>query len=161
MGMEITLLTQWSQSQDKLQRVWAIGHHTSMPVPTNNGCPEGDPMSVVCMLAVAYGWTLSVRAQTQDVSIGAYADNWGWSTEQSNNHIPIADATVQYVHLCGMSIDWGKTWVWATHRNHLPPLQRSIQRHAGLEVVKQLTHEMDHPDWANSKRDCTMLSREF
>ena len=161
MGMEITLLTQWSQSQDKLQRVWAIGHHTSMPVPTNNGCPEGDPMSVVCMLAVAYGWTLSVRAQTQDVSIGAYADNWGWSTEQSNNHIPIADATVQYVHLYGMSIDWGKTWVWATHRNHLPPLQRSIQRHAGLEVVKQLTHEMDHPDWANSKRDCTMLSREF
>ena len=95
------------------------------------------------MIVISYAWTLTVRHVVTEIDIGAYADNWGWSTRHANLHTPIVDATVQYTQFCGMAIDWHKTWIWSTAKSHLPALQRAIANHAGQSMVKVLTHEMD------------------
>lgn len=53
-GLQDALLEQWSLSQDKLQRTWVLGSSTNLPTSTNNGCPEGDPFSVACMIVISY-----------------------------------------------------------------------------------------------------------
>ena len=48
--------------------------------PSSTGYPEGDPLSVVAMLAISYTWIVGIKQTCPGVDPQAYADNWEWMT---------------------------------------------------------------------------------
>ena len=142
LGVPRTHLTQWEGSMQSLHRCWCLGDFISPTTETSSGCAEGDPMSVVAMLAISYGWITAINEVAPDNGASAYADNWSWSVEDTQHHQPIATTTQCFVTLCGMSIDWTKSWIWATHDSHVAPLKLALQTVTPGNVQKR-NHQME------------------
>ena len=137
------ILRQWYCSLQHLKRLWIIQSQCSEPQPANNGCPEGDTFSVICMLALAFTWTSAIRRLTNNPCISAFADNWGWSTNDPNDHRCIFEVTIAFVRATGMSIDWQKSWLWATQKQHAQVLKQALSRFLDPDVVKQVQGAFD------------------
>ena len=101
----------WMQSLQRLQRVFQVNGHLSPPVPSSTGLPEGDALSVVGMLAVA--WVFSQVVDDFVVS-KSYVDNWCWSTDLVEGHAPAFAQLLDLVSSLKMQIDWEKSYFWAT-----------------------------------------------
>ena len=100
-------------------------------------------MSVTAMLTIAFTWIQYIQRQTSNVLPSAFADNWGWSTTQPAQHENALRATKQIAEFLNMIIDWKKSWIWSTHKTHLPSLKKAVQREAPNEHVPELLHAMD------------------
>lgn len=57
----------------------------------------------------------------------SYADNWGWSSTCPTDHDAVIALTLPYVEVCGMKVDWQKSWAWATHGGHSKQLNHTLQ----------------------------------
>ena len=143
MGVPQHFLIKWETSLDSLTRTWCIGDTVSEPFAVNNGLCEGGPLSVVGMISIGLLWTQSIRQHDIISDVSAYADNWGWASVQEAAHGPITAKTLQITRLTGMTVDWNKSWIWATHAHQLSRLKTAIQSIAGPVAIKQLLHEMD------------------
>ena len=136
LGIPHAIIQVWHSSIEHLHRVWDIQGTYSEVLNCTNGVPEGDTFSVIVMLAVAYAWVCSVKAVAPHTRIGAYADNWGWATNRVCDHATILRATTQFVQAMGMSIDWLKSWYWATSRAHQQAIAQAIRCHTDVAVAK-------------------------
>ena len=97
-----------------LTRSWQISQQTWGAHHATWGFPEGDAHSVVVMVALATAWTSALSTITGgEVSPVGYADNWGWSCLTIPPQALAMDFTVKFTNLFGLSIDFGKTWMWA------------------------------------------------
>ena len=101
----------WMNSLQRLHRVFQVNGHLSPPVPSTTGLPEGDALSVVGMLAVA--WVFS-RVVDDFVISRSYVDNWSWSTELVESHAPAFTCLLELVSSLRLRIDWDKSYFWAT-----------------------------------------------
>ena len=142
-GIPQYVIQVWQGSLDHLTRTWSVQGLSSQPCPTNNGLPEGDPMSVTAMLAIAYAWIHHVKTCTRSLTPSAFADNWGWSTLDASQHEPALRATKQMAEYLNMIIDWKKSWLWSTHKHHLPMLKSAVKKEAPLEHVPEMLNAMD------------------
>jgi len=142
-GIPPSIILVWQKSLDNLTRTWSVQGLASSPCPTNNGLPEGDPMSVTAMLAIAYAWTNHVKQNTHHLMPAAFADNWGWNTTDPTEHEPALQATKQMAEFLNMIVDWKKSWLWSTHKQHLPMLKRAVQKAAPHEHVPEMMGAMD------------------
>ena len=120
-----------------------INGQTSNSIPCDNGCPEGDSLSVVCILAIAFLWINHVRTADQSSHVSAYADNWGWLSTDVAAHAHIVDVTLQTVRHFGLSIDWDKSWIWASNQEHLHFVKQAVENQVGSSVVSRLTRGVD------------------
>lgn len=142
-GIPEYVIQVWLQSLNHLTRTWTVQGLSSSPCSTNNGLPEGDPMSVTAMLTIAYAWIHHVQRQTRNLSPSAFADNWGWSTTEVSQHAPALQATKTMADYLNMIIDWKKSWLWSTHKAHLPSLKRVVKKEAPNEHVPEMLSAMD------------------
>ena len=142
-GVPHQVIQVWQASLANLTRTWTVQGLSSLPCHTNNGLPEGDPMSVTAMLAIAYAWTQQVQKHTSDLHPTAFADNWGWCTTDASQHAPALQVTKQMADFLNMIVDWKKSWLWSSHKQHLPELKAAVKREAPQEHVPELLSAMD------------------
>jgi hypothetical protein len=142
-GIPHQVIQVWQASLANLTRTWTVQGLSSYPCHTNNGLPEGDPMSVTAMLAIAYAWIQQVQKSTRDLHPTAFADNWGWCTTDASQHEPAIQVTKQMADFLNMIVDWKKSWLWSSHKQHLPVLKAAVKREAPQEHVPELMSAMD------------------
>ena len=81
------------------------------------GFPEGDVWSVLVMIMVATAWVVSVLkwcVSNRPPALSAYADNWSWILQDVNLHLDALRTTLWVTRICGLTIDFQKTWYWCT-----------------------------------------------
>eukprot|EP00438_Fugacium_kawagutii_P021028 Skav205786 [mRNA] locus=scaffold340:103108:108078:+ [translate_table: standard] len=161
-GVPDDIVVRWSKSIAKLTRYWDVHQGTYGPQGTSRGFPDGDSHSVLIMLAISLLWIFSVVTDDEGASLAlvptAYADNWGWTTEIPVLHNHAAKNTLLITSLCGLSVDWSKTWMFATSTAvakqasdailaAVPVLDLPRPHHAkdlGIELRYSGTHQLGH-----------------
>ena len=91
-------------------------------------------MSVSAMLAIAYAWTNHDKQNTYHLMPAAFADNWGWNTTDPTEHEPALQATKQMAEFLNMIVDWKKSWLWSTHKQHLPMLKGQSKKQPHMNM---------------------------
>eukprot|EP00438_Fugacium_kawagutii_P026378 Skav206099 [mRNA] locus=scaffold2150:368384:371515:- [translate_table: standard] len=109
----LRVVSMWYFSLCQLQRYWDLGTFHSEPLPSSTGCPEGDGMSVIVMILLCLVWTTGLQFDVPDAKPAAYADNWTWNGHEGV-HAGAAQFTITCCKYFGLSVDWGKTWLWST-----------------------------------------------
>lgn len=144
LGIPSEYTMRWLSSLKNLTRYWDINSCCLGPIPTNRGFPEGDTHSVLIMLAIALWWTLEVKRQSNaQAEPTAYADNWTWYVLDESLHEPAARITLLITSLCGLRIDWGKTWLFATTTEAAQRATEALQRAIPQQDVARLHHARD------------------
>ena len=143
LGLPNAIVTLWINSISLLKRFWVLDHQCSHIIGSNTGIPEGDSISVICMIAIGYGWTQAVAQHAPRAKLGAYADNWGWSTLNHREHQHIVATTVQYTRCFDMIIDWAKSWIWGKCPQHVAALKRALKPFVSDTLIQKLTHAKD------------------
>ena len=143
LGIPSIVINQWQKSIDQLQRLWVINGEVSLPVPCSNGCPEGDTLSVVCMVSIAFLWVHLLQRHSPTATPSAYADNWSWLTESPQEHTAIVHDTLQVVKAFGMIVDWCKSWIWASNRLHQHAIMDALRPHLEPGAIQFLARAVD------------------
>ena len=95
----------------EVSRSFQIHGSLSPALPSTTGAPEGDPTSVLGMIAVCW---LFVELLQGVVSPKAYVDNLSWSSDDPENHAPALLILEDFRQALSLEIDWQKTYQWAT-----------------------------------------------
>ena len=111
LGIPAPVTQCWLQSLLKVRRSFQINGSLGPPVPSTTGAPEGDPVSVLAMIAVCW---LYVTLLEGLVAPKAYVDNLSWTADAPDNHAPAMLVLNDFVQALSLHIDWGKTYQWAT-----------------------------------------------
>eukprot|EP00438_Fugacium_kawagutii_P001621 Skav211739 [mRNA] locus=scaffold1548:87131:90439:+ [translate_table: standard] len=131
LGVPEQFVTRWMGSIANLKRYWDFQGCCFGPYDTNRGFPEGDSHSVLVMLGIAVLWVLLLLNQPSTsrhmLSPTAYADNWGWVTQDPFLHQHAATMTSLVVELCGLKVDWNKTWFFATSKSVANEAQSNLE----------------------------------
>ena len=75
------------------------------------------PFPVCGMICVAYHYHQYLTLSLNQIRVGIYADNWGWLTMSQKQNFMALQKTLQFVHSIRMTIDFEKSWAWATGRD--------------------------------------------
>ena len=116
LGIPDEVIVQWSHSLAVLTRTWSLQGFDGQLTECSHGFPEGDVFSVLAMIGVALTWTSHLKHLCPVSLIGAYADNWCLASTRKADFPILISHTLKYVQLLHMSIDWKKTWLWATDK---------------------------------------------
>ena len=143
LGLSDELLRPWVANLAKLSRSWELQGQCSLPDLSNNGFPEGDCWSVVVMVAISFCWTQIVQTHLPDSLPLAYADNWEWICTDPAAHDEILRLTQLVVAALGMTVDWQKSWLYATRTEHGILLKAAIAHRVGPDVVCKVLSAMD------------------
>eukprot|EP00438_Fugacium_kawagutii_P018507 Skav201480 [mRNA] locus=scaffold828:134544:137840:- [translate_table: standard] len=114
LGVPGWVISMWQTSLAKMQRLWMMNRQCSETLETNNGCPEGDSMSIVAILALSYLWVKGLDHTGHSIRATCYADNWGWSVANVDTHSAALQVTCCFTESCRMKVGWEKSWTWAT-----------------------------------------------
>eukprot|EP00438_Fugacium_kawagutii_P012243 Skav216859 [mRNA] locus=scaffold1042:124091:129630:- [translate_table: standard] len=142
LGAPPDIITRWQAALQSLKRTWTVNLYSTDPLSTNCGLPEGDALSVIGMLCVSFAWICYVEQNVPSASLLSYADNWGWHVDTPAQHRNIIECILTFASMCGMEVDWNKSWAWATTNsaaNQLQPLLRSIPATVNVSCQKTAT----------------------
>ena len=120
-GVPISILEVWIAAQRSLRRFWLLSGELFFVGLPSGGFPEGDQFSVLVMLAVSIAWIFYLQGSgvlSPRLSLTCYADNWSWTTGCPSDHAHLLDLTLNFVRLVGVSVDFHKTWWWASSTIH-------------------------------------------
>ena len=111
LGIPSEIVDCWCHSLARVQRAFQIGGSLGPPLGSRTGAPEGDPVSVLGMIAVCW---LFVSLLQDIVEPKAYVDNLSWTSDAPDNHAPALLVLQDFVDSLALQIDWQKTYQWAT-----------------------------------------------
>ena len=117
LGVPHCLLKVWINSLAHICRYWTLQGDYFYAGISTGGFPEGDSWSVVVMVALATAWVCFLSntiPRPSQPCLSAYADNWSWTLQDIVGHQIAMENTCHLTRLAGLSIDWTKTWFWAT-----------------------------------------------
>ena len=143
LGVPADIITQWSCSLAVLTRTWSLQGFDGQLTECSHGFPEGDVFSVLAMIGVALSWTANLKHTCPASLIGAYADNWCLASVRKADFPILISQTLRYVQLLHMSIDWKKTWMWATDKGLLLALKHALGQQLPHLQIERLTAAMD------------------
>lgn len=96
------------------------------------------------MLAISLLWASELtRNQPSCLAPSAYADNWTWTSTDEALHEHAVRSTLETVSLCGLKIDWNKTWLFATDTRAASQAKSAMQVVLGEREVSRVHHEKD------------------
>ena len=73
------------------------------------------------MLAVSIAWVFFLQSHfvpQKHLALTYYADNWNWTIANPSQYRLLLDLTQRFVRVVGVSIDYHKTWWWASSLIH-------------------------------------------
>ncbi|CAE7263872.1 unnamed protein product, partial [Symbiodinium sp. CCMP2456] len=100
----------WQKSLAKVCRTFQINQSLGPDLPSTTGAPEGDPTSVLAMIAVCWCFVSLLQGLVQP---RAYVDNWSWTADAPDNHGPALLILQDLTESLSLQVDWAKTYVWA------------------------------------------------
>ena len=81
-------------------------------IPSCNGAPEGDPISVAALAVVcAFAESLCLEPA---VAFDTYVDNWSWSSLRSDAIERAVPKALGFLRALRLPVDWTKSYTWAT-----------------------------------------------
>ena len=95
-------------------------------VLSTTGLPEGDPLSVVGMLAICYAahyWHGHAPGQLM-----SFVDNFSWIVEKSSDFAQALAGAQTFCDSLSMPIDWSKSYCWAVKSSTRKRLQQQTPR---------------------------------
>ena len=144
LGLPHHRVFQWYSSISKLQRFWEISGESFGPVGATCGFPEGDSHSVLVMVGIAMLWIYNLkRLHRPMLMASSYADNWTWKTGCALDHAPAAQVTIAVTAICGLDIDWSKTWLWASDTPTADAMRQVLADHVPVDVLQRLHSARD------------------
>lgn len=144
LGLPPARVWQWFWSITKLQRYWEVAGQTCGPLPSTCGFPEGDSHSVLVMLSIALLWVATLNTATRgQVSATAYADNWTWASSHQPAQGIAAQTTLEVTAICGLDIDFRKTWLWSTDTPTANAALEAMQAHLPADGLQRLHNAKD------------------
>ncbi|CAE7944911.1 unnamed protein product, partial [Symbiodinium sp. KB8] len=111
LGVPGPVATCWRLSLSKVKRSFQVTGSLGPPLPSTTGAPEGDPVSVLAMIAVCW---LYVSLLEGLVEPKAYVDNLSWTADAPDNHAPALMVLDDFTQALSLEVDWNKTYQWAT-----------------------------------------------
>ena len=132
LGVPSTVCTFWHRSLARVQRSFQIHQSLGPELASSTGAPEGDPVSVLAMIAVCWMFVSLLQGVVQP---RAYVDNWSWNSDAPDNHGPALLLLQDLVSSLQMQVDWGKTYVWG-----LTSASRDWWRQIGPAFLPQGVH---------------------
>ena len=144
LGLPEARVRQFILSIKRMHRYWEVSGQCFGPITATCGFPEGDAHSVLVMLAIALLWACNAEKVTSSqFQASAYADNWAWITRQVSDNGPAANVTMQVTSVCGLAIDWGKTWRWATTTSTAEQALESIHTNMRAQDIDRCHNAKD------------------
>ena len=113
LGLPPAITDFWLKGLPLIRRSFSVGGTLSPGLGSTTGAPEGDPMSVLSMLAICYAFVAVVQPFAEP---RCYADNWSWLTDLPDAHAPALEAVCGLADSLSMEFDWGKSYFWSTSR---------------------------------------------
>ena len=154
LGIPPDLIQTWYRSLQRLTRVIDIGGNLSQPLRATTGLPEGCPVSVLGMAAVAWAFAMSVNHP--QVQVLTFYDNWSWISPVIELHQTTLAKTVKFCELLRLKIDFGKSWAWGTtkelRRSWATILQNNLEEESSVPIVLQATDLGIVCNFAKSRR---------
>ena len=111
LGLPAYITSGWCLSLTRVTRSFQIHGSLGPELGSTTGAPEGDPTSVLGMIAVCW---LFVSLLQGVVDPKAYVDNLSWSSDDPENHAPALLILDDFRRALSLEIDWQKTYQWAT-----------------------------------------------
>eukprot|EP00438_Fugacium_kawagutii_P002099 Skav218449 [mRNA] locus=scaffold538:139381:143205:- [translate_table: standard] len=143
LGVPDAEIQRWSRSIAHMTRYWCVHDCTFGPYPNTRGLPEGDSHSVLIMLSIALLWLGTLQLTGETCHPTAYADNWSWMTSTPVAHRAISMQTLLVTGVCGLEIDWAKTWVFATSTAIVDAALVSLGQTLASDDLQRLHHARD------------------
>ena len=131
----------WKQALKDMSRTWQINHNISSPRKSTTGIPEGDPISCIAMVVLSALWCSLMRSEATSPS--AYADNWGWKTEDETKHAPALRTTIDFTDSVRLPISFEKSTWWATDAAHERAWQALLKDTLPTEQIARVTKVID------------------
>ena len=119
-GVPSQVVQFWQRNLRAYTRTWTIQGSVLPPSDkrlTTTGLPEGDSWSVLGMATMSLAWGLTLEAQAP-IHTTMFADNWTWKTTCPQSHKVAMQLTQQFMQATKLTVDWKKSWAWATGDNH-------------------------------------------
>lgn len=142
-GFPEDIIKKWIGSLQEMQRFWQVGHECSTFFDTSTGCPEGDSLSVVAMICIAWWWVEGISRIHDEMGSSAYADNWTWWAVDPVLHDPAFRHTTMLTREMGLEVDWNKTWRWETSGDHADIFKKIIEQHVPTGQLELMTNAWD------------------
>eukprot|EP00438_Fugacium_kawagutii_P022469 Skav232355 [mRNA] locus=scaffold2646:490520:494785:+ [translate_table: standard] len=143
LGGPADICRRWQGALQHMSRTWSVQMCASDTKPTNCGLPEGDALSVLGMICVAFGWIRWVESVVTVATLLAYADNWGWLCSHPAVHSTIIQRTCQFASMVGMKVDWDKSWAWGTNPTHVRAMKHTLNSFPALQQVPLVTNSTE------------------
>ena len=96
----------------------------STPVGSTSGAPEGDPCSVLAMIALS----TVVATLLPMVAPHFYVDNWSWLATRPGAHEEAITALLAFTDSVRLVVDWKKSYTWSVHPASRKWLRKSLPR---------------------------------
>ena len=112
LGMPAVLADFWLDGLSRMQGHSCFLSDLSPGIPSCNGAPEGDPISVAA-LAVVCAFAESLCREPA-VAFDTYVDNWSWSSLRSDAIERAVPKALGFLRALRLPVDWTKSYTWAT-----------------------------------------------
>ena len=124
LGVPKDFVRLWQDFLSKAQRCAEFQGGLGSPFGATTGVPEGDPLSVVAMVALC--WMASQVAVPESCDLRTYVDNFSWLASDVSGLKQCLISSQQFCQTLSLPIDWKKSYSWATSHD----LRNWLDRHA-------------------------------
>ena len=115
LGVPPTIVDMWFRLLGQLKRSVCIAGSSSSFHPSTTGIPEGDPMSVPCMVSICYIWHQYIQ-RTGLSEPWSFADNWEITSNSMIHLTQSIQDIMSFLQAWKLKADIGKSWCWSTKK---------------------------------------------
>ena len=123
LGYPQPLLQAWQKFLANFLRRFDVHGCLGACISSNNGFPEGDPLSILAMLTVNWGYHVYMKVFVPRVQAFSFVDNMTLAAREAVVVIQGYFAMLSFMSLFGLTMDEEKTFVWGLDRSMRQHLQ--------------------------------------
>ena len=112
LGYPIGLMNAWQKFLNTFQRCFEIRGCVGTMICSNSGFPEGDPLSILAMLTVNWGYHVYMKLYVPRAQAFSFVDNLTLGACAAVHVVQGFFAMRKYHEMFGLTLDDEKTYVW-------------------------------------------------
>ena len=130
-GVPWTVLRPWTNFLQRTERRIIVQGCVGHAIHSDRGFPEGCPLSPLAMVLAGWAFHSYMSAFCPQVQTLSYADNWSGTANTSGGLATGIQTAHAFADSLGLTLDPGKTFVWALHGQ-----DRAVLKHLGHPVAQ-------------------------
>ena len=132
-GIPLTVTGPWASALQAMTRRFTVRQAVGPALPSNNGLPQGDGVSVVGMALCNLALDAWVTHRFPRCQVWSYVDNIETLTSSSFQAVESLEALTQFCQVLHLQVDATKTYAWsnsAAGRKHLREVEIQCKLYA-------------------------------